>query len=172
MKITRRTKFKDIQPFLWDEDRMKMLKDGIPTGKLKKDVSKWTCGDFVRILNNEEPFIMNKIIGKTLYAIKYIGKMKAFEAVMKNIHNYLKQNDTKTTDEEQQAMNGVNFPTMQEQIFLKVQERFGLKSFDEVEDVPLSFYLLICKDESSKHKYENKLQKVYDRKRKLNSKMK
>lgn len=172
MRITERTKYKDIAPFLWDDTRLDELKKQIPFLPLKKDMAYWTCGDFVRILNNDEDFIRKKIIGRTKYAVEYFGRLRTFENVLKNIKTYIEQNDTKATEEERQAANNVNFPTMQEQIFLKVQQRFNLNSFKDVENVPLTDYLLIVKDESSKHKFEFNLNRIYDRQRKLKSKTK
>lgn len=172
MKLTNKTKLKDIQPFLWQQERLDQLKQQVPFGELKKPLEKWTCGDFIRILNDDRKFIENQVIGKSKYAVEWLGRVKTFENTMNNIHNYLIANDTKPSDEEKQAAKGVDFPTMQEQIFLKVQSRLGLHSFDDVEKVPLSHYLLICKDESSKHKFEYNLQVIYDRKRRLKSKTK
>lgn len=170
MTIRSNTKFKDIQHLLWQQERLDQLKKDVPFCELKKQFVKWTCGDFIRILNDERTFIENEIIGKSKYAIEWLGKVKTFETTMKNIHSYLTANDTKPSDEEKQAAKGVDFPTMQEQIFLKVQSRLGLHSFDDVENVPLSHYLLICKDESSKHKFEYNLQVIYERKRRLKNK--
>lgn len=167
MIINKHTKLKEIQPFLWDAERLEKLKKQVPLQPLKKPFEKWTCGDFIRILNDDKSFIDKTILGKTNKALIYLGKVKAFEGIMKSIHRYLTVNNTKTTEEEKQAANGVEFPTMQEQIFLKVQSKLFLHSFDDVEKVPLTHYLLICKDESSKHKYEKNLQNIYDRKRRL-----
>lgn len=168
MIIDRRTKYKDILPFMGLH--AEEIKNKIGNGKMKKDMVYWTCGDFVRILNNDEDFIYKEIIGKSRYAIKMIGSINTFENTMKSIHNYLNQNQTKPTDEETQAANGIKFPTMQEQIFLKMQERFHLQSFKDVENMLLTDYLLICKEESAMKKFEKNLNMIFERKRKLKQK--
>lgn len=172
MRITEKTRYKDILPFMWDAERFEQLKEQIPYRDLKKDFGFWTCGDFVRIIQNDENFIHEKIIGRTKYAVEYLGRLKTFEGLLKNIKQYLERNSTKESEEERQAAHGIEFPTMAEQIFLKVQQRFGLHSFEEVEKVKLTDYMLIVKDESSRHKYEKNLNMVYERKRKLKSKTK
>lgn len=172
MIINKRTKYKDILPFLYDKDKVQQLMDKIPLQPLKKEFGLWTCGDFIRILNNDQEFIDKEILGKSRYAVVVLGRLKAFDMLMKNIYKYLNQNSTKVSDEEKQASNGVVFPTMQEQILLKVQQRFYLKSFSEAENVLFVDYMLCVKDESSKQKFELNLNRVYEQKRKLKSKSK
>ena len=168
MIITQKTKLKLLNS-LTESDIIK-IKEQIPYIPLRKEFEQWNCGDFIRILNNDDKFISKKIIGKTRFLIEYLGRLKTFEQTMKNIFDYLKKNETNSSEEERMATNGITFPTFQEQIFLKVQERFCLKSFDDVESVPLTHYMLIVRDESSKLKFEKNLQKIYQRKNKLNGK--
>ena len=160
---------KEVERYLTDDNFNRML-DGVDEVQIKKDVWSLSCGEFIRILNEDSDFIERKVIGRSRYAFEWFGRYKTYKAQMDAVSTYLRMNETKPTEEEKMAMQGVKFPTLQEQIMLEVQSRFGLKSFDDVADVPLSQYLLIVKDKSANLKFEKNLNKIYDRKRKEKSK--
>lgn len=167
MKIRKRTLLSKVQFMVQTERFYDEFMKQVPVRELKRPFGAWTCGDFIRIVNGEERFIQKKIIGVSIFALKYYGRVKAFENIMKAVKKFMSLNDTQPTDEERMAAGKCTFPSLQEQILLKVQQRFGLKSFREAEDVPLTSYLLICKEESANLKFNKVLQSIYEHKRKI-----
>lgn len=169
MIVTEKTKLKEVQRYLTDANFNRIM-DAVDERPIRKDVWSLSCGEFIQILNEDSDFIEKKVIGRSRYALEWFGKYKTYKQQMDAVSSYLRMNETKPTEEEKAAMQGVKFPTLQEQIMLEVQARFGLKSFDDVGDVPLSQYLLIVKEKSANLKFEKNLNKIYDRKRKEKSK--
>lgn len=169
MKITKRTKVDEVLPFL-TEERLEAITKVIPERKLKKNLLECTVGEFCRIISGDEDFINNKIIGRTRNAIKYFGRFKEFKKQMNMIERYLSSNKVKTSEIEENASRNVRFLSPPEQILLTCQKAYYLHSLKEAEGLPLSNYLVIALAQSAEQKYNQNLQKEYERERKLKSK--
>lgn len=151
MLINHRTKTKDILPLLTKE-RIDEIMEQVPEVDLPKPIIEMTIGEFGDLVTDEETFIVNLFKEKRLLVA--LGKLKSYKRQMNEITSFLKMYDIKQTKEEKQAAIGVVFPDLLAKILITVTRFFGLKSFDEAENVKLSAYLMIFQDESASLLYQ------------------
>ena len=163
MKLTRRTKLKEIAHLL-TEERIKEILPLVAEFPLKKSLFFCTCGEFCRVMDGDEYFINSEIIGKEKKAVRYFGKLKRLRNEMETINKFMNLNKRKETTEEKQARQGVSFPTAQQMILLVVQKAFYLKSLTEAEKVPFSNYLILHQSQTAESKYQDNYNKIMQRK--------
>lgn len=167
MKITRKTRWKDVAPLLPQMDLDKVL-DGIDEVNPLMNVIEMTCGDFIGLLENDS-HIASKVIGRPKAAFIALGRLKALRRQMKEVADYITANDYTQDTLVQKAATGVRFPTPQERILLDVQQRYFLHSLDEAEKAPLTDYLLMVRDQTSRAKFENNMQVLQKQKYNMKS---
>lgn len=161
MVITKKTKTKDIIPFL-NAERMDTILSAVDEYQLEKPLLEMTISEFIECLDPEYPMMF--LTEKYLY--KAFGRLKSFRRQLDDITRYLELNKTEPTADQKKAANGVVFPTFEENMLFTVTEYFHLKSFDEAENVKLSNYLLIAKKTSADAKYQYNWNKIMEYKQK------
>lgn len=157
MLITKKTKTKDVIPFLNEENFEKILK-AVDEYPLEKPLLEMTIGEFIEAL--EEGYAMKYMEEKYVY--KAFGKLKSYKNQMEMISKYLQLNDIEPSADQKAAANGVHFLTFEEGMLYKAAEFFNLKSFEEAENVKLSNYMLIHKKESSEAKFQHNWNKIIE----------
>lgn len=165
MVITKKTKTKDLVPFL-NEERFNMVLDAVEEYPLPKDLICMTIGEFIDALDDSYTIRFFK----ERRAYKAFGKLKSFKNQLEGITKFLKQNDIEPNKEQKSASQGVNFLSFEENMLYTAAEFFHLKSFDEAEKVKLSNYLLIHKKTSSEAKFQHNYNRIIDMKSKKNGK--
>lgn len=162
MVITTSTPTVLVLPILTD-DVLEKLMETTPLMEMEKPIWKMTCGEFIECLDEDYSlaFLKEETIGEA------IGHLKCFKRDMESLQRYLNLNEIKETSEENQAKQGVVFPTFQETILITVAEFFHLRNFEEAEDIPFSNFLLINKYKTANAKFERNLNKIITSKSKM-----
>lgn len=168
MKITKRTRVKDLLPLL-TEKRMEYLLDNIQEYPLDIPILSLTIGEFAEILMDEQAYMM-KILNPRARAYKAFGQLKSFKRQMEEVSNFMKKYEIKQTPEEKQASVGVNFPDFIAKMLITTTQFFNLHSFKEAESIPLADYLVILQDQSSAVKYQRNYSKLLENKSKQHGK--
>lgn len=161
MLITRRTKTKSVLPFL-NADRLSQILEAVEPYPLDKDVVQMTLGEFFECMDDSYAY---KFMEEK-YAYVAFGKLKSFKQQMEGIMKFLRMNEVKPNAEQERAAVGVVFPDFEEQALITVTEFFGLKSFDEAEQVKVSNFLLIHKKMSSEAKFKHQYDRIMEQKMK------
>lgn len=168
MKITHRTRVKDILPLL-TEKRMEYMLDNIQEYPLDRPILSMTIGEFAEILMDEQAYMM-KILNPRERAYIAFGQLKSFKRQMEEISAWMKKYEIKQSAEEKQASIGVEFPDFIAKMLITVVQFFNLHSFKEAESIPLSDYLVILQDQSSAIKYQRNYSKLIEQKSKQHGK--
>lgn len=162
MKITHRTRVKDILPLL-TEKRMEYLLERIPEYPLNKPILSLTIGEFAEILMDEQAYMM-KILNPRERAYIAFGQLKSFKRQMEEISAWMKKYEIKQSEEERRAAIGIEFPDFIAKILIIVVQFFGLHSFKEAEQIPLADYLIILQEQSSSIRYQRNYSKIIEQK--------
>lgn len=168
MKISKKTKVKEVLPLLINSDRIEKLLEDIPQYPLQKDIISMTIGEFSQIVLNEESFI-GELLKPNEKVLVAFGRLKTFRKQMENLGKYLEKFNIKQSQDELMAGRGIDFPTSLEKMLITVVQFFGLKSFDEAEKVKVCDYLLILKDNVSNVKFQRNYSKIIEQKSKMKS---
>lgn len=169
MIITNKTRVKDITPFITTQEKMLEAIDLFPEYPLQKDILQMTCGEFCELCINEEDYL-SKIMKPRERAYKAFGRLKSYRNQMNNLSNYLKTFDISLTPEEQAAGKGVDFPTTPERILLDCVKTFHLHSTKEAENLPLTDWIIVLKDQVASAKYQRNYNKILEQKSKTQRK--
>lgn len=164
MLITRRTKTKEILPFLNDSTIQQIL-DAVDEVPLEKPLLEMTIAEFAETM--EEDYVLSFL--KEKYLWKAFGKIKSLKRQTEEITKFLNMNNIKPSKDQESAAIGVVFPDMVEQMLIRVTEFFHLRSFDEAENVKLSNYLLIHQKDSSEAKFKHQWDRLIEMKSKQRS---
>lgn len=161
MRLTNKTKYSEIAPFL-NPERVEAILAVVEEYPLKKSLFQCTCGEFCRVMDGNAEFIEQEIMGvaDNDLAVVRFGKLKRFQTEMGKITNFLNLNKRKESAIEKQARNGVFFPTAQQNILLVVQNAFYLNSLTEAEKVPFSNYLILQQSQSAESLYLENINKL------------
>lgn len=162
MLINKRTKWRDIAPLI-NKTNFDTILERTPERATKKAVLDLTIGEFIGLLENDS-HIARKVVGSPKRALKMLGRLKSLKRQMAEIEQFLKANDYPQDSLTQRAAAGVQWPTPQERMLLDTQQRYGLKSLNEAEKAPLTDYLLMVRDTTSRAKFENNLNQLQKRK--------
>ena len=163
MKITKRTKTKDILPLL-TQDTLKELLEKVPAMPLKKPLLFLTVGEFSEIIEDEEIYIAKLL--KHRKALKAFGLLKQYKVEMESLAKFFKMYEIKRTQEEEAATKGVVFPNLAQRMLVDVVKWFGLHSTKEAEKVKLSEWLTFWMDEAANMLYQRNYQKILEQKHK------
>lgn len=162
MKITKKTRVKELLPLL-TEHRMERLLRDIPEYPLDKSILSMTIGEFADILLDEESYILT-LLRPNERAWKAFGRLKVFRREMEEISKWMKKYEIKQSEEEKRAAIGIEFPDFIAKILITVVQFFGLHSFKEAEQIPLADYLIILQEQSSSIRYQRNYSKIIEQK--------
>lgn len=158
MLITKRTKTRDVLPFVTDKEVMDRILDAVEEVPLDKSLIEMTIAEFAETM--EEGYMASLLNEK--YAWKAFGKIKSFKRQTEEIGKFLKMNELKPSKDQESAAIGVVFPSFEEQMLLTVCEYFHLRSFDEAENVKMSNYMLIQQKQSADAKFQHQYNKIIE----------
>lgn len=170
MKITKKTKVKEILPFL-TEERFNKLLEVVEEYPLHKNILSFTVGEFAELTISEEEYIKKILNPKEKVYIAF-GKLKSYRNQMKQLADYLKTFELKLTPEEKQASQGIDLPSTAERVLLDCVKFFHLHSMEEAEKIPLSDWLVVLKDQVATAKYSRNYQKILEQRSKSKTKRK
>lgn len=180
MKITKQTPLHEVIYFMTTE-RWAQIIDQVSDQDIAlqgwQSIKAHTLGEFIELSNALEKKDLNFIIGKfftpklkwyqrpkmpTLWevAVRLKWLFKEFDEINKTFEEM----NIKLDADEKQACQGINFlhPYMKMLVF--AQQKFFLHSVDDAENVKLSNYIAVKKDEVDNIKHQRNLQKIYQQK--------
>lgn len=168
MLITTKTKTKNVLPLLSTKELVEEFIEKVEPYPLDKDILSMTIAEFSNIILEEDAYIQSLLSEKL--AFKAFGKVKSYRQQMKQLADWMKKLEIKQSEDEKRAAIGVNFPDMIQRMLITVTKFFGLKSFDEAENVKLADYLLIAMSESADIKYQRNYQQILEMRNKVKNK--
>lgn len=166
MRITRRTRTRDILPLLYGSIAEEVL-SRVPPVALRKPVVEMTVGEFCRVLSGEEEA---RLLTQR-NAIKALGQLKELRMQMEQMDKLLQMYSTQPDPTEAMALGAVTAkPTAEETLLLEAAEAFGLDRLERrgrwrnpwrpaAEDVPLAELLVVRKSKAAAAQYRAALQR-------------
>lgn len=167
MKITKRTKTKDVLPLL-TQDTLKELLEKVPAVPLDKPLITLTVGEFGEMVEDEETYI-GKLL-KHRKALKAFGRLKQYKQEIEAISKFFKLYETTKTQEETSAALNIKFPSFSQRILIDCVKWFHLKSMEEAEKIKISEWLTMWQDEASSALYQHNYSKLLEQKNKAKRK--
>ena len=161
MKITKRTKTKDILPLL-TQDTLKELLEKVPAMPLKKPLLAMTVGEFGEIVEDEDAFVAKLL--KHRKALKAFGMLKQYKKEMEALSKFFKMYEIKKSQEETAAAKGITFPNLGQRMIIDCVKWFHLQSTEAAEKVKLSDWLTFWMDEAANMLYQRNYQKILEQK--------
>lgn len=150
-----------------NEERIKQLSEQVPAVVLDKPLLKMSVGEFVQAL--DEKYALSIINGEE-YAFMAFGKYKQYMQELQAITNYIKKYEVETEGDEKAAMQGVEFPSLQERILLDCVRFYHLHSTEESETLPITDWLIVVKSEGAAAQYQRNLSKIQQRRQQTHGK--
>lgn len=163
IKITRRTKTKDILPLL-NEDSFKRLLDAVPEYPLETSIFSMRIRQFADILEDETEFIALLLKHKRLLVA--VGRVKQYKKEVESLSKFLKMYDYQQTNEEKRAGHGIVYPSMAQRMLTDCVRFFNLKSFEEAEEKTVSDWLTVFQSDAATALYQRKLHEAFEKKMK------
>ena len=163
MKITKRTKTRDVLPLL-TQDTLKELLEKVPAVPLDKPLITLTVGEFGEIIEDEETYI-GKLL-KHRKVLKAFGLLKQYRQEIEAISKFFKLYDVRKTADESNAAIGVRFPNFGQRMLIDCVKWFHLNSMEEAEKVKLSAWLTMWQDEAANALYQRNYSKILEQKHK------
>lgn len=163
MKITKRTKTKDVLPLL-TQDTLKELLEKVPAVPLDKPLITLTVGEFGEIVEDEEPYIVKLLSHRK--ALKAFGLLKQYKQEMESLAKFFKLYDVRRTADESNAAVGIKFPNLAQRMLIDCVKWFHLNSMEDAEKVKLSAWLTMWQDEAANMLYQRNYQKLLEQKHK------
>lgn len=160
MKITHRTRVKDILPLLTEKRMERLLRD-IPEYPLNKPILSMTIGEFAEILMDEQAYILT-LLNPRERAWKAFGRLKSFKRQMEEISKIFEKMQVKHTAIEKQAMIGVDFVPFIGNLLLTAVRVFHLHSMKEAESIPLSDIIIVMQDNFSSLQYQRNYSRIME----------
>lgn len=167
MKITKRTKTKDVLPLL-TQDTLKELLEKVPAVPLDKPLITLTVGEFGEMVEDEETYI-GKLL-KHRKALKAFGRLKQYKQEIEAISKFFKLYEIKRTQEEEAAGKGIVFPNLAQRMLVDCVKWFHLNNTEAAEKIKVSEWLLIWQDEAASALYQHNYQKILEQKNKAKRK--
>lgn len=167
MKITKRTKTRDVLPLL-TQDTLKELLEKVPAIPLKKPLLSMTVGEFGEIIEDEETYIAKLL--KHRKALKAFGRLKQYKQEIEAISKFFKLYDVRRTADESNAAVGIKFPNLGQRMLIDCVKWFHLNSMEEAEKVKLSAWLTMWQDEAANALYQRNYTKILEQKSKAKRK--
>lgn len=166
MRITYRTKTKDILPLLTKE-RVDDLMEKIPVVPYKQIIG-MTIAEFGELMMDETDYIYRNIIRKNKRFLDCFGKIKDLKTQLDGLNNFIGKYNRQLTNEEKQAQRGIMYPTFIQRVLLDIVDYFHLKSFDEAEKKTVADWLLVYQNKAAESLYNYNYQRILDAKSKRN----
>lgn len=163
MKITKRTKTRDVLPLL-TQDTLKELLEKVPAVPLDKPLITLTVGEFGEMVEDEETYI-GKLL-KHRKALKAFGRLKQYKQEIEAISKFFKLYDVRRTADESNAAVGIKFPNLGQRMLIDCVKWFHLNSMEEAEKVKLSAWLTMWQDEAANTLYQRNYSKILEQKHK------
>ena len=167
MKITKRTKTKQIKPFLTKE-LVEELLELVPEVDLEKNIMDMTIEEFSDVILNEDEFI-NKILNEK-YLLVAFGKLKSYKNQMANITKLFKLYEIKQSQEEKQAAIGIIFPDLISKMMLTAAKFTNSTPLEAAKKMLVQEYLMIYQDEASSLMYQRAYSDIINKQMKLKEK--
>lgn len=171
MKITKRTRVKDITPLIRNEETMKRLIESFPPYPLEKNILSMTIGEFCELTIDESGYI-NRMLDPKQKAYIAFGRLKEYSNQMKVLTKFLEGMSIQMTADEKMASQNVDMPSTAERILLDTVKAYHLHSTKEAEQLPITDWILVLKDSVATAKYSRNYQKILEQKSKMKSKRK
>ena len=168
MRITKKTRTKDILPLLTKEKLDELLEKVEPV-QLEKTLMGMSIAEFNDVINDEDGYLLN-LINSNPEALVFLGKLKSFRTQIDGLNNFFKRLEVKMSPEETAATKGVMFPDIIQKMLLTCCSFFHLKSFEEAESCKVSDYMLIYQNEAASAQYQRNYQKIMEQKQKNKAK--
>lgn len=176
MKITRKTKWAKVAPFL-NEERLAQLKKGIQDCAFF-EFWKMDIGDFSLMLQYGVIEEWHKRITGTEKWYKKLFKSKvevyeamtyinACDAFMKEFKSVMNQYYIEPTDDEESAMLGLPESSVIESMLVFCRNYFRHKDFGESEKITLEEYLMAKKDTYTSQMFSKNIQEIREIKSKI-----
>jgi len=167
MKITKRTKTKDILPLL-TQATLKELLEKVPAVPLKKPVLAMSIGEFGEIVEDEEIYIAKLL--KHRKALKAFGRLKQYKQEMEALAKFFKLYETKKSQEETAAAKGIIFPNLAQRMLIDCVGWFHLNNTEAAEKIKVSEWLTLWQDEAANMLYQRQYMNIMDAKNKAKRK--
>lgn len=164
MRITKKTKTRDILPLLTKE-RLDDLLEQVEPIPLDKSVLSMTITEFNDVINDEETLLLG-LIKHNRKALQFLGKLKSFRNQMQSLNSFFKKLEVKQSPEETAAAKGVMFPDIIQKMLITCCSFFHLNSFEEAEKCTVGSYMLIYQNEAANAIYQRKYNEIIETKQK------
>lgn len=168
MVITKKTRVKDIT-LLIPKNRLQEFINSFPPYPLDKPILSMSVGEFCNLIIDEDSFL-DSIIRPRERAYIAFGRLHQYSLEMKNLSDYLKRFEIHLSQEEKAAGKGIDFPETPERIILDCVKAYHLHSTKEAEDLPITDWILILKDNVATAKYSRNYSKILEQKSKAHRK--
>lgn len=168
MKITKKTKVKDVLPLLINSDRMERFLEIIEPVELECPIISMSLGQFGDLMLNEEKFI-EKLLKPNRKAILAFGQLKKFKIEMENIGKFFEKHQLKQSEDEKMASRGVDFVNPIASMLISCVEFFNLHSFREAEQIQLCDYMIVLQNQCANAKFQRNYSKIIEQKSKMKS---
>lgn len=172
LAIDKKTPLAEIYPFIeliTDEQREDIKKHAL---KHLFDGTFWNLkiGVFFVALQGETSALFGKYFNENRITAYQYFCLLAFRDFVEDFTKVNERYAIKPTAEEEEASAGLPEMTIQESIFIFCRSYFGLRSFDEVEGLRMSDWVIAKKDNYCKQMYDRNHNKIMQRKFKSKSK--
>lgn len=180
MKITKQTPLNEVIYFMTAE-RWSAILDQVSDQDIAlqewQSIKSYTLGEFIKLSQALEKKDLNYIISiffvtsrkwyqrpkmPTLWevAVRLKWLFREFEEINKSFEEM----NIKQDADEKQACQGINFLNPYMKMLVYAQQKFFLHSVDDAENIKLSNYMAVKKDEVDGIKHQRNLQKIYQQK--------
>lgn len=165
MKVTRRTRTKDLLFFINEENFENFLELVPSVPFAKKNLIEFTIKEFSEIIIDEKKYC-EKLLLSSRKALVSFGKLKDFRQQMKAITKHIEKFNIRQNADEFAAANGIPFPSSSQRMLLTVCKFFCCKSFEDAEQHTIAEYLLILQDTSTDIMYQKNYSRIINNKQK------
>ena len=180
MKITKHTKLDEVMYFM-TADRWAKIIDKVSDRDVElqgwRSIKSYTLGEFIQLSQALEKKDLNYIISiffvmprkwyqrpkmPTLWEVAV--RLKWLFREFEEINNFFESLQIKQDADEKQAGQGINFLNPYISMLIFAQQKFFLHSLKDAENVELSEYMAMKKNEVDIIKHQRNLQKIYQQK--------
>lgn len=168
MKITKRTKTRDVAPFLNKESIEELIEKVPEVDAFKKSIMDMTIEEFSDVIMNEDALVEGFL--KEKYLFNAIGKLKSYKRQMESITKLFKLYEIKQTPEEKQAAVGIVFPDIISKMMLTASKLTSLTPLEAAKKMLVQEYLMIYQDEASSLMYQRAYSDIINKQMKLKEK--
>lgn len=162
MKLTKKTKTKDVLPLL-NAKTLEQLLCEVPPVPLKKPLMNMTIAEFSEIFTDEDNYIASILLNEKRALVAF-GKLRQYKKEMEDIGKFMKMYEAQRSTDEERASKGIIFPNTAQKMLLDCVRFFHLHSFTEAEKIKVSEWLMVFQDEASAAVYQRNYTKLMEAK--------